>query len=133
MVILDSDKNGDDYKKKLEKDLYSNCAERILSIKNYTEIELSEIEDLIPYSFIQRSVERLLSTQEEDSDFVPKEGEPLLPQIEAYAQRKNIVLKQGWKVGIARTFGKTLERKQPDDIPEHYLKMWISLFKKINN
>ena len=133
MVILDSDKNGDDYKKKLEKELYSDCAGRILSIKDYTEIELSEIEDLIPYSFIQRSVERLLSTQEEDCDFVPKEGEPLLPQIESYAQSKSIELKQGWKVGIARFFGKMLERKQPDEIPEHYLKMWISLFKKINS
>lgn len=131
MVVLDSDKAGDDFKKKLENGLYKDCKERIVTINEITKIEQSEIEDIIPFGSIARAVDRLLGVQDEDDEFEPEEGKPILPQIEEYAKNRGIELKQGWKVPLAKAFKKALSGKKPKVIPDEYIKMWIALFEKL--
>lgn len=131
-IILDSDKNGEDFKKKLVGDLYKDSKERIINVKEITQMEQSEIEDIIPFDFMSRSLEKIWGIRdEEDSEFVPQKGKPILPQIEAYAEKEGIMLPPGWKVDLARSFRSALERKRKS-LPKEYKEMWISLFNKLN-
>ena len=132
LVILDSDTVGNNFKKKLENGLYKDFKERIISVNDITKLDQSEIEDLIPFSFITKAVEKLLGVQDEDDEFEPEEDKPLVPQIEAFAKDRDIILEQGWKVNLAKSFKKSLFGRKQRTIPDKYLKMWISLFDKLN-
>lgn len=130
-VVLDSDKAGEDFKKKLESGLYKDCKDRIISVKSIKGIEQSEIEDLIPYDFISRAVEKILGVQDEDDEFEPEDEKPIIPQIETFAEGRGIELELGWKVILARSFKKSLLGKKQKSIPEEYIKMWIDLFNRL--
>lgn len=131
IVVLDSDKSGSDFKNKLLKNLYSGSEDRVLSVQDFTGIENSEIEDLIPFDIISRSVDRLLGVQDEDDEFELEEGRPLVPQIENYSAEHNIELKKGWKVDLARAFKKAILGKKKKNVPDEYLTMWTKLFQKL--
>lgn len=131
IVVLDSDKSGNDFKNKLLKNLYNGSENRVLSIQDFTGIENSEIEDLIPFDIISRSVDRLLGVQDEDDEFEPEEGQPLVPQIEKYASKHNIELKKGWKVDLARAFKKAILGKKKRKVSDKYLDMWAKMFQKL--
>lgn len=131
IVVLDSDKSGSDFKNKLLKNLYRGSEDRVLSVQDFTGIENSEIEDLIPFDIISRSVDRLLGVQDEDDEFEPEEGQPLVPQIENYSIEHNIELKKGWKVDLARAFRKAILGKKKKKVPDEYLTMWTKLFQKL--
>lgn len=131
IVVLDSDKSGNDFKNKLLKNLYNASENRVLSIQDFTGIENSEIEDLIPFDIISRSVDRLLGVQDEDDEFEPEEGQPLVPQIEKYASEHNIELKKGWKVDLARAFKKAILGKKKRKVSDKYLDIWAKMFQKL--
>lgn len=130
-VVLDSDKAGEEFKRKLENGLYKDCKAQIISVNDITGIDQSEIEDLIPFEFISKAVEKLLGVQDEDDEFEPEEGKPLIPQLEAFAQKRGIKLEPGWKVVLSKAFKKALFGKKNREVPEKYLKMWASLFEKL--
>lgn len=133
IVIVDSDRIGDGYKSKLESGIYKDCQDRIISIRDITGQDQSEVEDLIPYEFISKAVERLLGVQEDDDEFEPESDKPILPQIEAYAQERGIVLHNGWKVELSKSFKKVLSfsGRKKKAIPDVYLNMWERLFEMI--
>lgn len=136
-VILDSDKSGDDFRRKLEDGLYKGNKDLIISIKNITGMEYSEVEDLVPFELIRRFVDRLFNASNLDDEFYYQDDKPLVPQIEAYAEGQGIVLKQGWKVDIARAFKATLSKNMPSnkkkkDVLEKYFEMWKKLFYLLN-
>ena len=132
MVVLDSDKAGNEFKKKLENGLYKDSKDRIVSVQEITGIDQSEIEDLIPFDFISKPVEKLLGVQDEDDEFEPESGKPILPQIESFAKERGIELKQGWKVIVAKAFKKAIFGKKQRKIPEEYEKQWVALFEKLS-
>ncbi len=132
IVVLDSDQSGNDFKKKLENGLYKDFKERIISIETFTGIAGSEIEDLIPFDFLEKAVEKLLGVQDEDDEFEPEDGKPILLQIEEYANDRSIELEPGWKVKIAKNFKKTIFGKKKKSIPDKYLNMWIHLFEQFS-
>ena len=131
-VVLDSDKAGEDFKKKLANGLYKDVTDRIVSVKEIIGIEKSEIEDLIPFEYIAKPVEKLLGVQDEDDEFEPQKGQPVIPQIEKYAEERGIKLETGWKVIVAKSFKKTLFGKKQKAVSEEYKKLWISLFERIS-
>ena len=133
IVVLDSDKAGEDFRKKLESGIYSSCKDRIISIKDVSGVEQSETEDIIPYTFIAKTVEKILGVQDEDDEFEYEEGKPILPQIEQFAKERDIKLETGWKVVLAKAFKRavSLSRSKKRTIPEKSMEMWASLFMKI--
>ncbi len=133
MVVLDSDKPGTEFKNKLESTLYKDSKERIISIKDITKIDGSEIEDLVPYDYISSKIDRLLGVQDEDDEFEYEKNKPIIPQIEDYCLKHSIVLETGWKVEIARAFKHNLFSKKKKNLPEEYLHMWEALFNKLNS
>ena len=130
-VVLDSDKSGEDFKKKLEQGLYKNDIDKIVCVKDINGMEHSEIEDLIPFSLIENAVEKLLGVQDEDDEFEPETGKPIIPQIEKFAENRGIKLEQGWKVQLAKFFKKKLLGRKPKKVSDEYIKFWIKMFEKI--
>ena len=132
VVVLDSDKSGEDYASKLKKELYSNDKDKILMIKNFVGIENAEIEDLFPEEILERPIERIIN----DRDFRFKDEfdnrKPIISQIEEWAKNYSIILDQGYKVELAQDIKRDLTTgNRSTIIPAEYEEKWISLLKKI--
>lgn len=128
-VILDSDKSGIDFKKKLVENMYKDNKEYILEIKDFTQVDGSEIEDIIPYSLLETGINHLFLEVEtrEFIDVYCKE-KPIVPQIEQFATDFDVKLISGWKVELAKSAKKTLLKKSMPIIDEKYESMWMDLF-----
>ena len=135
-VILDSDSIGKDYKKKIESNLYIGHNERIICINSVVKMDGSEVEDLIPFSIIEKRIRILFGTEigdEFEEEFERDSSKPIIPQIETFAEEHSVILKEGWKVDISRFFNKKMLSSSLDNIPETCLSMWVELFKMIMN
>lgn len=128
-LIIDSDKSGEDAKKRLLSGLYQGFENRILDIKDYTGIEKSEVEDLIPFALIKKGVDRLFNSLDEtDFEDTYNKGIPVVSQIETFAETNGIGLEKGWKVGISMSSKAQLKNKKSDAIPQDYIDKWTKLF-----
>lgn len=127
-VILDSDKSGEDCKKKLSENLYKDEINKLLEVKDFVKLEKSEIEDLILSEDIVKAVDRIMphNVEEYFSDIFEK-GKPIIPQIESYSNSNGYDLPNGWKVELAKKV-KAIMLKQKYD--KEQLKVWKSLFDK---
>lgn len=129
-LIIDSDKSGEDAKKRLSSGLYQGFENRILDIKDFIQIEKSEVEDLIPFSLIKKGVGRLFNSLDEvDFEDTYNEKIPLVTQIETFAATNGIELEKGWKVGISMAAKAQLKSKKAEAIPQEYIDKWTKLFK----
>lgn len=131
-IILDSDKSGEDAKKRLLDGLYKGFETRVLDIKTYTGIEQTEVEDLIPYQLIKKAIDRLFSSLDEvdfEDSYTPLK--PIVSQIEEFAIGNGVELEKGWKVGFAITIKAQLKNKKADVIPKEYIEKWIKLFNSL--
>ena len=128
-LIIDSDKSGEDAKKRLLSGLYKGFENRILDIKDYTEIEKSEVEDLIPFTLIKKGVNRLFNSLDEiDFEDTYNKEFTVVSQIEAFAEANGIELEKGWKVGVSMAAKSQLKNKKADAIPQEYVDKWAKLF-----
>lgn len=127
-VIIDSDRSGEDCKKKLIDSLYKEENKKILEVKDFCKLENSEIEDLILTEDIIKAVDRIMPRNVEEyfSDVFEK-GKPIVPQIESFAKSQNVALPNGWKVELAKKV-KTIMLK--DSYDKDKTKVWKSLFDK---
>ena len=128
-LIIDSDKSGEDAKKRLLSGLYKGFETKLLEVKDYTGVEKSEVEDLIPFALIRKGVGRLFNSLDE-VDFEDKYNTdtPVVTQIESFAEANGIALEKGWKVGLSMTAKAQLRNKKVDTIPKDYIDKWIKLF-----
>lgn len=132
VIVLDSDKSGEDYANKLEKELYSNDKDKILMIKDFVGIENAEIEDLFPEAILERPIERIIN----DRDFRFKDkfdrNKPVISQIEEWANIYSIDLIHGYKVELSKDIKRDLISSNISVmIPDEYIKKWVLLFNKI--
>jgi predicted ATPase len=133
IVILDSDKIGKDAKIKLQGVLYSANCDSIVEVEDFTKLQNSEIEDLIPITLMERYLERLFHDVEEDFKDVYDKTKPIVSQIEDFSKQNNVELEKGWKVGLSKHVKSQLQRTDKDNISDDYIKMWELLFGKFNN
>lgn len=133
IVLVDSDKSGEDFKKKLSSGLYQDSKDRIVSIGDYCSVSNAEIEDILPTNIIAREIERELLRRASDyfTDVVDTD-KPLVPQVEEFAQRHQIELPKGWKVDIARRVKEQL-LKQTADVDKALEEQWKRLFDKFSS
>lgn len=131
-VILDSDKSGLDAKKKLLSGLYKNQSERVLEIKDFLNMENSEVEDLFPYQLQEKGIDRLFRNYDEEFEQQYLKGQPIVPQIEEFAKKSNAELEKGWKVELAKAVKQRLKNKTTDMIEEYVCK-WEHIFEKLNS
>ena len=128
-LIIDSDKIGEEAKKKLLSGLYKGFENRILEIKNYAGVDQTEAEDLIPFILLKKGIDKIFSSLStvDFEDSYDKEI-PIVPQIESFAKVNGIELKKGWKVELAISAKAQLKNKQADTLPKDYVEKWIKLF-----
>ena len=105
-VIVDADKPGIDKCVNLRKIVYQTEQKRVTTTEEIIGVAGSEIEDLFPPKLFADVVGRFFRTigytEEEEFRDVLVPG-PIVPQIEAFAKKHNIVLvKPGWKVEVAK-------------------------------
>ena len=130
-VLVDSDVSGQDTVKKLNSGLYKDQKDRIIQVKDITSIDNSEVEDIIPYALLSRGIDRLFLTVEDETfQDIYDSTLPVLPQIEGFAKKHSIELKQGWKVELAKSAKQLLKNKKEADIDEETKTKWVNLFKK---
>ena len=136
-AVLDSDRAGRDMANKLKKNLYGGADERVLMIGDFEGIEEAEVEDLFPTFFLARIIARQLPRPrdgEEEFDEVAEDGDPIVPQVEAYAKQNGTELELGWKVEAAKA-AKTrlLGSKDPMKGQEELLDVWQRLFERLQS
>lgn len=128
-LIIDSDKSGEDAKKRLLSGLYKGFEDRILDIKDFTGIEKSEVEDLIPFALLKKGVDRLFNSLDEiDFEDTYDKNIPVVSQIETFAETNGVELEKGWKVGISMSSKSQLKNKKADALPQDYIDKWTKLF-----
>ena len=132
IVILDSDKSGKDAKHRLQSNLYSNAKERLLEIGEFVGFDNSEIEDIIPIELLSRQLGRLFRDIE-DENFQDEydSSQPIIPQIELFANKHNISLDVSWKVQVAEDVKKQL-LKPKTIVSDDSIDKWVALFNKLN-
>lgn len=128
-VILDSDGSGNGAKKKLQSGLYSACPEKLLETDSFCKVKNSEIEDLIPFSLLQRGINRLfISVEDVQFEDEYDSDKAILPQIESFARAHGIQLESGWKVTLAKSAKQALKSKTAEKIEKSYVEAWDKLF-----
>ena len=109
--------------------LYQGFETRMLDVKDYTEIEKSEVEDLIPFSLIKKGVDRLFNSLDNiDFEDNYNQGIPVVSQIKTFAATNGVDLEKGWKVGISMSAKAQLKNKKADNFPQEYIDKWTKLF-----
>lgn len=132
-VILDSDVSGEGAKNKLLSSLYKGSEGKIIEISEFITKENSEIEDIIPYKYQKRSIDRLFN-KVEDIYFEDKynQEKSIVNQVEEFAKQNNVELPKGWKVDVAKDVKKQLSAFKKADIEQEYIDIWKKLFAKFN-
>ncbi|MBS7565770.1 ATP-binding protein [Mucilaginibacter sp. Bleaf8] len=127
-LILDSDKSGEDAKKKLLTGLYKGFESKILYVKQFTGLDNSEVEDLLPFQLIKKGIDRLFNSLEVDFEESYDNSLPIVPQIESFASRNEVELEKGWKVPLAMTTKTQLKNKKIDSVNSEYIERWKNMF-----
>lgn len=132
-VIVDSDEQGRNAEKKLADGLYSSSKERLVNTEGICGIPGSEVEDLFPPAILAAAVVKYLRpTGDEDFEDTVAPGQPIVPQIEAFAGRNNIELKKGWKAELAVTVKNRFQRAETPMAPhEKVAELWRTLFERL--
>jgi len=129
-IILDSDGNGKAMEKNLISGLYSGDAkERVITAKSLTNLDNSEVEDLMPYSLMKKELERILRIDDDDIEFDDEyvADAPIIPQIQKFVDDNSITLPKGWKVELAKKV-KNLILRPKTEIESKNVDLWIKLF-----
>lgn len=129
VVLLDSDNVGKEYQKQLLKGRYRDEKEKVLGVADFLGKKEYEIEDFIPASSLISIIERQYRSDQYFEDFY-QEGEPIVNQIEAWAQKNRIQLEDGWKVEIARIAQNKFD-KIMESVPKEMEENWKKLFEKL--
>ncbi|HTJ45326.1 MAG TPA: hypothetical protein VL463_24640, partial [Kofleriaceae bacterium] len=132
MVLLDDDRQGRQFAEQLRSGpVYAGAAERIVSVKDVAKVDGGEIEDLLQSYVIDAASRMLRNSSDQDFEDVAERGQPIVPQVEAYAAKCGVPLPKGWKVDLARLVKQRL-LKDVDNIPDDVLKSWSDLFARFD-
>lgn len=125
IVLVDNDVSGKEKKKSLEKNLYIEDKNKLLSVDQYThkKIENAEIEDIMDENIIADAFNREYHSEYEDFEYNSTSKKSIVQQIEEFAKENEIILDDGWKVKIAKKY------INKEIIPSEKIKeKWIKLF-----
>lgn len=131
-IILDSDKTANSAKQQLLSELYKETDGKIISVAEIAGFDNSEVEDLIPLSLMKRHIDRIFNNVEEETfDSVCNSNKPIIPQIESFATKHNVILERGWKVSLAKGVKAQLSNPKTT-VDEGVMSNWETLFSKIS-
>ncbi len=130
VALFDSDAQGRATAEALRTGLYIGDPQRVLEIGSFVKLPEAEVEDLIPTSVIVRQLDRWQRNADMPFGDVVEAGKPIIPQIEAWAERHSVKLpKPGWKVELAKRVKQQLLADGPNAVPTDVLDQWTALFR----
>lgn len=132
-VLLDDDEMGRKMAQQMKDSLYQDAKDRVLNVATFAGIKEAEIEDLFPTDFISAIVDRWQRVPEPDDEFsaIAVRGKPIVPQIEQWAEKRNIGLDHSWKVDLAKRAKQALLSKGIEGFDADTIAKWESLFSAI--
>lgn len=129
LALLDDDKPGQQAALDLKNSLYTEHKDKVLNVRSFTELDGSEVEDLIPPEFIADAVDREYRVSEPENEFANyRKSGPVVPQIQDWATAQGITLEHGWKVPLARRVKQQLLNRGLDRIDAKAQERWVKLF-----
>lgn len=132
VALFDSDAAGKAVIKALtqgEAALYASEPHLVLELEQFTGIDGSEIEDLIPTGTIIRELDRWKRSVDVPFADEVKAGSPIVPQIEAWAARHKVELERpGWKVELAKRVKQKMLAEGPETQGTGTLELWGKVF-----
>ncbi len=139
-VVVDSDEAGRNLASSLAEGLYQGSPDKIIKMQEIVGLEDAEVEDLFPMSFMAKVITRFLPKPaglEQEFEEVVREGEPIVRQVKAYAEKHGIELVIGWKVEVGKLAKARLlaGMKAGDPLQPHpeTRAAWEKLFGSIGN
>jgi predicted ATP-dependent endonuclease of OLD family len=126
IVLLDSDKAGEDFQKQLKSGKYVDQKDKVIGVKDFIGEDVFEIEDLLEPESLIKLIDKKYRA-ENDFEDVYINSKPIVDQIEDWAKKENIILVKGWKVDIARDLQNKFE-KSFEKIDDKYVQIWKKLF-----
>ncbi|CDZ31893.1 ATP-dependent OLD family endonuclease [Neorhizobium galegae bv. officinalis] len=129
IALLDDDKPGRQAAQDLRNSLYVESKEKVLSVRDFTGMEDSEVEDLIPRDVLVDAVDRTYRVNEPENEFANLvEVGPIVPQIQKWAAHQGIELENGWKVPLSRRVKQKLLSQGLGTVDEKRQETWVKLF-----
>jgi hypothetical protein len=128
VVLLDGDHMGARMASELSSSLYKGEEIKILSTDEFSRIKGSELEDLIPHERFVDAVDRVLRASDQPFSEVATKGSPIVPQVEAWANREKIELPLGWKVQVAKRVKVLLLSRGIGSVESDLVEQWVALF-----
>ena len=130
-VVLDADESGQAMADALREHLYAAHRERVVSIREFADMENAEIEDLWPSDLLADAITRYLRGPEEEFSEFYQHSKPIVLQVKAYAAKHGLVLEvPGWKVAVAERAKARLLR-EPEKIADVQAGLWHKLFARL--
>nr|WP_315155703.1 AAA family ATPase [uncultured Flavobacterium sp.] len=129
VVLLDSDKAGEDFQKQLKSGKYVDQKDKVLGVKDFIGENIYEIEDLIEPETLIKIIDKKYRSENEFEDF-HQTDKPIVDQIEAWAKKENVTMEKGWKVELARELQNKFD-KNFDKIEAKYIDIWSKLFESL--
>lgn len=102
IVLLDGDEMGRSMQRDLSNGLYKGDPGKILSTDDFTGVDASEVEDLLPVEFLAQVMDRWQRRPEVLFSDVVESGIPVVGQIEKWASSQNLQLPNHWKVELSK-------------------------------
>jgi hypothetical protein len=99
---------------------------KVKTTNDYVGFDNSEIEDLFPTDFFAAAVDRWGRSAETPFSDVVKAGQPVVPQVEAWAKSQGVDLCDGWKVDVSREVKR--RALSADGFNDDVLSNWAKLF-----
>ena len=91
----------------------------------------SEVEDLLPVSFLAQVIDRWERNTEIPFADVVAAGKPLAGQVEAWAKTQGVTLRDGWKVEVAKRTKELALKKGISAFDHATVARWTKLFQEL--
>lgn len=129
ITLLDGDAPGRGMARQLRDGLYTGQPDLVLDSSTFTGMAESEVEDLLPPKVLARELDRWQRDPSVQFETVNQTGQPIVPQIEAWAAKHGVTLqKPGWKVELAKRVKERLLADGPGAIEAALMERWEKVF-----
>jgi hypothetical protein len=130
-VVLRDDEAGKQVNAELKSDLYSGAQERIFSTDNYVLFSNSTTEDMIPAPFFAQVIDRWERNTDTAFADVLVNGKPIVEQVEAWADAQDVVLRDEWRVEVAKRVKEQALKKGIGAFDAGTIARWAKLFQEL--
>ena len=137
VVLLDSDETGKKWVDKLKQNIYKSEQKKVLEFETYTDKKGSEVEDLVPHSWIEENFKDIFNPKYDiDKLIKQKPIDPqrtIVPQLKTFLNEDDKNNKGWWKFEMSKRVEQNFSDNEKDlaglDLPATWTKLFEALQK----